>query len=402
MKVYKLADDAIAKGEDVWMGIDAHKQSLHVTVVGQDEPLYRESIPYERSHLAGIIELFPDCRIEATYESGPTGYKLLYWLEELGCEAFMTPATKVKEDKGGKQVKTDSRDSLELAKQLRGGMLKEVHDHGRGHYRQRELTRTRQQLVEHRSAICNQIKSKLTMHGVEVPDEISTSWSKGFLSWLEDGPSEHRWLDRTLEELVGTYRDLSERIQSLEDELQKLASCEEDETHEEESLDDEETFQFGGWVELLETVPGIGFLSAMVLILELGDILRFETTEEFASYLGLIPGEWSSGQTRSKRAMTRWGNRRARTVLVEASWTLIQKDARMRDVYERIKAKSGSGRAICAVARRLGLAIRAMLRDRTPYKCNHPSQRREDTDQPANQPERLNDPETSTGPGPSS
>ena len=97
----------------------------------------------------------------------------------------MTPATKVKEDKGGKQVKTNSRDSLELAEQLRGNMLKEVHDHGRGHYRQRELTRTRRQLVEHRSAICNQITSKLTFHGIEVPGEISTSWSKEFLRWLE-------------------------------------------------------------------------------------------------------------------------------------------------------------------------------------------------------------------------
>lgn len=392
MKTYKLGDDTIATDQRIWMGIDAHKQTLHVTVLGADEVLYRETIPYERSHVEGIIELFPGCNIEAVYESGPTGYTLLYWLEDLGCEAFMTPATKVKEDKGGKQVKTDSRDSLELAEQLRGNMLKEVHDHGRGHYRQRELTRTRQQLVEHRSAICNQIKSKLTFHGIEVPDEISTSWSKEFLRWLESAPTDHRSLDVVLESLIQTYRDLSEQIDRLEDELDKLAAGPDDDA----SLDEEEVFEFSGWVELLQTIPGIGFLSAMVLILELGDIRRFETTEEFASYLGLIPGEWSSGETQSKRAMTRWGNRRARTVLVEASWTLISHDARMRDVYERIKAKSGSGRAICAVARRLGLAIRAMLRDGKAYQCNHPSEEREDSEHSDNKPERL---ETESSPG---
>lgn len=379
MKVYKLEDDAIAKDQKIWLAFDAHQETLHATAFGEDdEPIYQETIPYERSHVEGLIEKFPGCQIKATYESGPTGYKLLYWLEELGCEAFMTPASKVKEDKGGKQVKTDPRDSLELAEQLEAGMLKQVHDHGQGHYRQRELTRTRQQLVEHRTAICNQIKSKLLYHGIEVPDEISTNWSHEFLDWLEGQPSGNRWLDITLEILTRTYRDLTEHIGQLEEELEKLAPCESRELEEGESLEESEQFGFEGWIELLKTVPGIGLISAMVFVLELGDIRRFETAEEFSSYLGLIPGEWSSGSTQTKRSMTRWGNSRARTVLVEASWKLIANDERMRDVYERIKAKSGSGTAICAVARRLGLAIRAMIRDGKPYECNHPSSHRED------------------------
>ncbi|MFB6350581.1 MAG: transposase, partial [Bradymonadaceae bacterium] len=163
--------------------------------------------------------------------------------------------------------------------------------------------------------------------------------------------------------------------------------CESRELQEEETLEEDEQFEFEGWIELLKTVPGIGLLSAMVFVLELGDIRRFDTAEEFSSYLGLIPGEWSSGNTQAKRSMTRWGNRRARTVLVEASWKLIGKDGRMREVYERIKAKRGSGRAICAVARRLGLAIRAMIRDQKPYQCNHPSSHREDVGHPGNCPD---------------
>lgn len=386
MKFYKLDDDAIAKDQEISLAFDVHKDSLHATVLGQDDkPIYQETIPYERSHVEGLIEMFPNCEIEASYESGPTGYKLLYWLKDLGCEAFMTPASKVKEDKGGKQIKTDPRDSLELAEQLQAGMLKEVHDHGEGHYRQRELTRTREQLVEHRTAICNQIKSELLYHGIEVPDGISTNWSNAFLDWLENEPSGNRWLDITLEILTRTYRELTEHIGELEDELERLAPCESRQP-EDETLEEDEQFEFEGWIELLKTVPGIGLLSAMIFVLELGDIRRFETAEEFSSYLGLIPGEWSSGKSQNKRSMTRWGNARARTVLVEASWTLIAKDGRMRDVYERIKAKSGSGRAICAVARRLGLAIRAMIRDGKPYQCNHPSSHREDVENPGNRP----------------
>jgi transposase len=114
-------------------------------------------------------------------------------------------------------------------------------------------------------------------------------------------------------------------------------------------------------------VPGIGPLTTMLLLLELGDVSRFECCEELASWLGLVPSEWSSGDEKNKGSITRAGNRRARTALTEASWSLIRKDARMRAVYERIKAKSGSGVAIVAVARRLALAVRAMLRDQVEY-----------------------------------
>jgi len=386
MRVYKLDGEAIAKDQKISLAFDAHKESLHATALGPEgEVVYRESIPYEQSHVKGLIGRFPGCDIEATYEAGPTGYKLLEWLEEEGCQAFMTPPSKVKQDKGGKQLKTDARDSLDLAKQLRADMLKEVHHHGRGHYRQRELTRTREQLVSQRTATCNRIKSKLLYHGIEVPDEINATWSNDFLDWLEDGPSGNRWLDVSIEVLTANYRELSEHIRRLEVELKKLACCEAKQV-ESEPPDGEERFGFAGWVELLKTVPGIGLLSAMILVLELGDIRRFETAEKFASFLGLVPGEWSSGQTQLKGSLTRWGNRRARTVLVEASWKLIGKDERMGEVYERIKAKSGSGPAICAVARRLGLAIRAMIRDQKPYQSNHPSTQRKDVEHAGNRP----------------
>lgn len=352
MKKYTLERNVIATDEKVWVGIDAHKKTLHVSVVNRDQTLLQRSFPHDRAHVAGLIERLPGCEIEAVYEAGPTGYKLLYWLRELGCEAFMTPPSRVPRKKGGKQIKTDARDSLELAELLRADMLEEVHDLGEQAYSERELTRTRQQLVEQRSKLCTQIKSKLDYHSVRPPAEISTNWTKAFLEWLESHPADDKpEVNFVLSLLVGSYRHLTLQIKDIEAEIDELAQAE----HYRED------------VELVSSVPGIGVLSAMILLTELGDVSRFGRCEEFSSFLGLVPCEWSSGQSQYKGPLTRAGNKRARTVLVESSWRLKGYDERMEDVYERIRARSSGGKAIVAVARRLGLAVRAMLRDRTPY-----------------------------------
>lgn len=166
--------------------------------------------------------------------------------------------------------------------------------------------------------------------------------------------------------MVSTYRALTAQIKRLDKEIEELAK----------------TNEYKGDVELLTTVPQIGVLTAMIFLLELGDISRFDRCEEFSSFLGLVPGEWSTGENRRKTSRVRWGNKRARTALVETSWWLIGKDPRMRKTYDRIKYRSGhSGAAIVAVARRLGLAMRAMLRDRKAY--DYPGSQQEQIEEAA-------------------
>ena len=349
MKEYKLSRRPFAIDQTVYLGIDAHKERLHVTLLVDDEVIHR-SIANRRAEVDALVRRLPGCRIHAVYEAGPTGYTLLEWLRELGCEAFMTPPSSVLQERGA-QIKTDRRDSFALAEQLRAGQLKRVHDFDRQTYDERELTRTREQFIQMRTSVCNRIKSKLLFHGIRMPEGM-TSWSKAHLEWLESSPSGQPQLDLCLALLVQSYREHTAKAKRLQKQIDTLAAAS----------------KYAESRELLESVPGIGTLSAMILLLELGDISRFDTCEEFASFLGLVPGEFSSGESRSRRHITRWGNRRARTVLVESSWTLIGKDPQMREVYERIKQRRGSGRAIVAVARRLGLAVRAILRDQKPYR----------------------------------
>jgi len=365
MKKYKLKQDSIAISQEIWIGIDAHKKTLHFSVINEDdEVLWQNSVPHGRSHVQSVIDRLPGCKIVAVYESGPTGYSLRHWLKEMGCTAFVTPVSKVPENKGGKQIKTDKRDSLQLARLARAGLLDEVHDLGKERYCQRELTRTREQLMQQRSKICSQIKSKLVFHSIETPKGMKSNWSKKYLAWLANNPSGNPSLDVALNVMVGMYRALTTQIKRLDKEIKELA----------------ETDEFEEEVELLTTVPQVGVLTAMIFLLELGDISRFDRCEEFSSFLGLVPGEWSTGEKRRQTSRVRWGNKRARTALVETSWWLIGKDPRMRKTYDRIKYRSGhSGTAIVAVARRLGLAMRAMLREGKAY--DYPGAQQEKTEE---------------------
>jgi transposase len=120
-------------------------------------------------------------------------------------------------------------------------------------------------------------------------------------------------------------------------------------------------------LEILQSIPGIGMISAMELLLELQDVSRFRRAEQLAAYVGLTPSQYSSADKGRMGRITGIGKNTLRSILVEASWTLITKDRVMREKYERIKIRSGGKRAIVAIARTLLLRIRRMLLDKQAY-----------------------------------
>jgi transposase len=120
-------------------------------------------------------------------------------------------------------------------------------------------------------------------------------------------------------------------------------------------------------VEILRSVPGIGLVTAMELLVELQDVSRFRRAEQLAAYVGLTPSQYSSADKIRMGRITRAGKSGLRGTLVEASWRLITKDTAMREKYERIKTRAGGKRAIVAIARMLLLRLRRILLDGRPY-----------------------------------
>jgi transposase len=125
-------------------------------------------------------------------------------------------------------------------------------------------------------------------------------------------------------------------------------------------------------VWLLRSVPGIGILIAMEILVELPEMGRFKSGEELASYLYLTPSEYSTGQYLRQGRITRCGNKRVRTCAVEGNWILITKDPWMRLKYLRLKALIGAKRPIMAIGRRLMVLVRRVLSTGEPYRIGTP------------------------------
>ena len=128
-----------------------------------------------------------------------------------------------------------------------------------------------------------------------------------------------------------------------------------------------ETKRYKQRVEILITIPGVGMIAAMELLLELQDVSRFQRADQLAAYVGLTPSQYSSADKIRMGRITCVGKNSLRAMLVQASWALIRKDGVMREKYDRLKSRSGGKRAIVAVARILLIRMRRMLLDNNPY-----------------------------------
>jgi transposase len=161
----------------------------------------------------------------------------------------------------------------------------------------------------------------------------------------------NRWMQESFNRLLEQYEFLSAQIDKQTHLLRELA----------------ETARYRERVEILQSIPGIGVISAMELLLELQDVSRFRRAEQLAAYVGLTPSQYSSADKVRMGRITGIGKNTLRAILVEASWKLITKDQVMREKYDRIKIRSGGKRAIVAIARTLLLRMRRMLLDKQGY-----------------------------------
>lgn len=351
MKRTNQKKEILARGKTVYIGIDVHKESWHVTARTEGEEIFNGRMPSRYIALRSFFDRFKECIVKVAYEAGPCGFWLYDKLSQDCIETIVVPPSLIPIESGNK-VKTDKRDSHKIAKLLENNMLKQVHvltEEERAH---RELVRTRRQIVNNRNDVARQIKSKLLFHGIKCPLPGKETWSKRYIKWLKELTLDRESLKTSFEYLMELYEYLTIQIISITRRVIKLSRIE----------------KYRDKVDLLRTVPGIGYIIATELLVELQDIERFDSAEKIASYLGLTPSEYSTGQHVRQGRITRCGNSRARTCLVESSWFLIAKDPLMGRKYIKLKNRRGAKRAIIAIARNLIVRIRVMLLKNEPYK----------------------------------
>jgi len=128
-----------------------------------------------------------------------------------------------------------------------------------------------------------------------------------------------------------------------------------------------QTDQYRERVGILRSIPGIGLIGAMEMLLELQDVERFGKADQLAAYVGLTPSQFSSGDRIRMGRITRIGKQHLRALLVEAAWTFIRKDESAHEIYTSIRTRAGSKRAIVAIARRMLLIGRRLLINHKRY-----------------------------------
>jgi transposase len=241
-------------------------------------------------------------RLTFCYEAGPTGYGLYRQITSCGHECVVAAPSLIPR-KPGDRVKTDRRDAVSLAKQLRAGELTAVWVPDTAHEAMRDLTRAREAAVEDLRRKRQQVSAFLLRQGRHY--EGKTAWTKTHLKWLASQTLDY-WEQRiAFEEMLLAVHQAADRIERLGQAIRT-------------ALPD---WSLAEVVRGLMAMRGMDLISAAGFVAEIGDLSRFQTPRELMAYLGLVPSEESTGDRVKRGPITKSGNRRARRILVECAWS---------------------------------------------------------------------------------
>lgn len=283
-------------------------------------------------------------RLTFCYEAGPTGYGLYRQIKSLGHECMVVAPSLIPK-KPGERVKTNRRDALSLVKQLRAGDLTAVWVPDSRHEAMRDLTRARETAVEDLRRKRQQVSAFLLRQGLHYPGE--RTWTKTHRGWLASQKLEYAEQRIAFEEMLLAMRQAQERIERLEQAIRVAVP----------------DWSLAEVVTALMAMRGIDFISATAFLAEIGDLSRFPTPRELMAYLGLVPSEDSTGDTVRRGPITKAGNRRARRILVECSWSYQHPPRVGKQKQERVAAAPQAVREIAWKAQcRLTARYRALTR----------------------------------------
>ena len=300
-------DETIEFG--AYIGLDTHKDTIAVAIAepGRGEPYYEGEIANEPKKVAKLVERmskrYGGQVLLWCYEAGPCGYVLYHQLTGLGQECQVVAPSKTPR-KPADRIKTDRRDALLLARQLRSGDLTEVWVPDAEQEAMRDLTRTRDDFKGQEQKARQQLNAFVLRHGHSWPSNKSR-WTQAHYNWLESLKFEHEWLQIVLQEYIDAVKAASARVAAITGQMMKLLP----------------QWSLAPVVDSLVALRGIDKISAMVLLAELGDISRFDSPKQLMAYLGLVPSEHTSGNRRRQGGITLTGNSRARRILVESGWS---------------------------------------------------------------------------------
>ena len=288
-----------------WVGLDVHKHTIVVATLfpGRQEPV-RWELPNEAQALRGLARKLRRAggdRVICCYEAGVCGYAVQRRLEAEGVHCLVVAPSLIP-IKPGDRIKTDRRDALKLALLLRAGVLTEVQPPMPQEEAVRDLCRARAAVLGDLNRYRHRLTKMLLRKGIIYRD--GQAWTQRHQRWLSQVTFEHEAEHIVFHDYRLAIEQLETRLQGLEAALEGLAQ----QAPYREAV---------GWLCCLR---GVKTLTAMTLLTELHGFRRFTSARQLMAYLGLVPGERSSADTRHRGRITKTGNAHVRRILVETAW----------------------------------------------------------------------------------
>jgi transposase len=241
-------------------------------------------------------------RLHVCFEAGPTGYGLYRQVRDLGHDCMVVAPALIPK-RPGERVKTNRRDAVTLARLHRAGELTGVWVPDVVHEAVRDLVRARDAGSDDLRRKRQQLLSFLLRHG-RIYDG-GGHWTLAHRRWLARQAFEHTAQQIVFQERIDAITDAAQRLHRLDEQLAAIVP----------------SWSMAPVVEAYQAMRGASFLVAVTFAAEIGDVRRFDTPPQLMAFLGLVPGERSTGDTVRRSGLTLAGNRRARRALIEAAWT---------------------------------------------------------------------------------
>lgn len=331
------------------IGIDVHKNATQVCILTEDGEYLDRRTRTERSSLDAAFGKRKRARI--VLEAATESEWVARHLESLGHEVIVAdPNFAPMYASRSRKVKTDKRDARALCDACELGNYRRAHRSSDESRLLRKHLLVREALVQSRTKVISLCRSLLRQEGVRVPSGGAKAFAKR-VRGLELAES----LFLAIEPLLQMHEQLCEKIVDADKYVE--AHLKKDER-----------------AKQLESVPGVGPVTAATFIAVIDDVTRFGSAKQLRGYLGLVPREHSSGESQRRGHITKVGHRRLRSLLIECAWGILRRvhpdTETLRDWALRIAQRRGKHIAAVALARKLAGILFAMLRDNTRFAGN--------------------------------
>src|SRR3954469_10945034 len=261
-------------GKTICVGIDTHEKDYQVAKVINGICLGNHRMKASPQALIEHLQShYPGATFRCVYESCAMGFTLQRRLQQAGIECMVVHAADVSTTDKEKRRKTDKVDALKLARDLESNHLKAIYVPDEDIQKERNLIRFRKRLKGDLNRSKNRLKSLLKYQGINIPAQFGKAcWSKKFMAWIEEEAKKDILLRDTLLLMLEQIKQLRQLLLNTEKKLRELMKG-----------------KYEQKTTLPISTPGIGRTLAMLFVLEIGDINRFNGFDPLNDMVGFCP-----------------------------------------------------------------------------------------------------------------